>query len=232
MSSSSSKDVMRGEWLRLLRNGLQIDDWGGQLDESTAEYRKLIRLMNTHSNEVKLTAAERTIVESAKEAIHQRVVNIEDFSGEAGLSLQEFRQILPCVQSVFTANQIPFPLNLSRFGFSVSAGEVKKVSKEKRSKSFGRIPSGHRSVSFVVNSIGLKDAQTYINPEIVVSVVSPEGKIIEAKTTPKSNRNEHQFIQFDYEIALTYTVEDLVSQNLSVFFEFKHYKVRYLTITD
>lgn len=229
---SEHKDVIRQTWLRALRHGISIDEWGGQLEESCDEYRSLARKMQTDVD-FKLTAAERSTLELLKGALALRIENIEDINGVKGLMLSELKQIVPCLEGIFTANPVPFPLDLTRFGFEVTAHEVEKISEERvkarqerpgRSKAQGRIPTGHRSISITVNSIGLKDAQTYIDPFIAVSVVAPSGEVLETKNTRKSNRSEHQFITYDDEIPLKYTIEQFIKGDLALFFEFNHFK--------
>lgn len=161
---SDAKTIAKNQWIRLLRHGIEIDEWGGQMEEASAEYKRCMRAMESQAE---LSPSERSDIERLKECLHQRVVNMEDINGRAGLSLRELKLVVPVMDSLFTGRSAPFPVDLSKFGFTVrerykvnfdihymilhqvTGGEVQKLSEEKivRLESIGRvnnsrIPSG------------------------------------------------------------------------------------------
>jgi hypothetical protein len=226
-----------------LAHAIQIDDWGGQLEEATTAYNTLRRKIQAACADVKMSHAERKTIHLICEALAQRVVGLNDMDGEEGISLNEVRQITPVLENVFTSRSVSFPIDMSRFDQGAEEsdeGEVHiterdgKVIETKVATRTARTPqkankvqSGHHSISFKITHIGLKDAQTYIHPSIEVSVVAHSGRapeVLETVSTPNSNRNGPQFVQFNHEVVLETTWEEMKRNDLSVFFEFKHYK--------
>jgi hypothetical protein len=81
-------------------------------------------------------------------------------------------------------------------------------------------------VSFRVEAWGLKDAEVYIDPITVVSLVDRFGKISESKTSEISH-HPRRATEVVFDQTLTFlgrSMEILVREEFSVFFEFQHWK--------
>jgi hypothetical protein len=84
---------------------------------------------------------------------------------------------------------------------------------------------GCSQLSITVRGVGLKDAQTYIQPFLSVSVRDRRGEVVErVQDTPWASTQEPTLVVFDQTIHLQTCVEDLKAGDCAIFFEFKHYK--------
>jgi hypothetical protein len=88
------------------------------------------------------------------------------------------------------------------------------------------ITHGERSISFEIDRLGIKDAGHYAKAHIRVIVASKNGDIIEEQSTDRSTKQsvEPPYVAFGQKIDLSTSFEQLVKQDLTVFFEFNHFK--------
>jgi len=86
------------------------------------------------------------------------------------------------------------------------------------------VKAGLTTVSIHVEKIGLKDAQTYINALLTVSVADPNGVVLESQDTPVSNNLRPNYVLFGCNVHIQTPMEEIMQKNLCLFFEFKHYK--------
>jgi hypothetical protein len=84
--------------------------------------------------------------------------------------------------------------------------------------------SAGTTIEIVIDRIGLKDAEVYIDPFIDVSVVRPGGQQMGAKqSTPGATKRRPQYINFNCTVHMQNTLED-IEPGSAVIFEFVHYK--------
>lgn len=84
---------------------------------------------------------------------------------------------------------------------------------------------GSTSVSIFLEKIGLKDAETYFEPHVTVTIVNEIGQLVgDPQDTPNSKNKKPQWVHFGHWIHLQPTWDELCNQKLTVFFEFKHFK--------
>ena len=83
---------------------------------------------------------------------------------------------------------------------------------------------GDKALLFDVVKFGLKDATSYIDPFVTVSVVNGSGILKEAtQDTPVTNRREPQHVMFGDTVHVQTPLKDL-GDDATVVLEFKHYK--------
>jgi hypothetical protein len=90
----------------------------------------------------------------------------------------------------------------------------------------GSFPFGCSSVSFLLHSIGVKDAEGYVNPFISIVVTSPTGPVVEVQDTPFLTLSDSidRHLTIDQTVHLHTTVDRIRTEGLSVFFELRHWK--------
>jgi len=79
-------------------------------------------------------------------------------------------------------------------------------------------------VSIKLDKIGLKDAQTYIDPLITILVVDQWGEILDQHDLPATTNRKPTYILFGNTIYLNKSLEDMNDTSASIFIEFKHFK--------
>ena len=84
-------------------------------------------------------------------------------------------------------------------------------------------------MSVYLEKIGLKDAQTYIDAHITVSIVrsGTKGSQVVESVDVKANSKKPakpNYVPFENEIHLKTSLEEVIEEDLTIFFEFKHYK--------
>ena len=75
----------------------------------------------------------------------------------------------------------------------------------------------------MISKIGLKDAEEYIEPTIVVKVVWNR-EIIECKETQVAKTKGNFYVDFEETVFMDNSFEDYQRRDVTFFFEFKHYK--------
>ena len=89
-----------------------------------------------------------------------------------------------------------------------------------------KIPTSTKSyLSVTVQKVGLKDAGSYIDPYVIVTVADARACVVEQQFTPVAARQTGQYVYFDDVVVnLDIPLEHVLEGNCSVFFEFMHYK--------
>ncbi|GAB5355540.1 hypothetical protein AAMO2058_000214100 [Amorphochlora amoebiformis] len=83
---------------------------------------------------------------------------------------------------------------------------------------------GLKTISIQIQSIGLKDALTYIDPFITISLVSQDGKSRGPRqNTKKTHQVRDRHVLFDQTVHIQTPLNNIHTGD-SIFFEFKHYK--------
>lgn len=85
---------------------------------------------------------------------------------------------------------------------------------------------GETGIRFEIERLGIKDAGYYAKPYIHVIVASTSGEIIEELSTDQSIKQsiEPPYVAFGQTVNLSTSLQQLIKNNLTVFFEFNHFK--------
>lgn len=88
------------------------------------------------------------------------------------------------------------------------------------------LSQGETGISFEIDRLGIKDAGHYAKPYIRVLVASTSGQIIEELSTDQSTKQsvEPPYVAFGQTVHLSTSFQQLVKNDLTVFFEFNHFK--------
>jgi hypothetical protein len=248
--SLKEKKAAKQQWLRVLQDALDADSWGQSI-EAVEEYEKLYRKLEQSINELHLTADEKGQCLKIAHSVQLRMntlqgqeAAINDQAGSAKqvasqkLSLDEVRGLVPVMQGLFdkSSSGAAFPIELKNYTATLekkeqSGGEVfiahdDRLEKEERGSLLlpPKAKSGQTTITIHIDKIGLKDAQTYINAFITVSVADLNGQIMESQDTPKSNSLKPNYVLFGHTVHVQLPLEEIQARGLCLFFEFKHYK--------
>jgi len=97
-----------------------------------------------------------------------------------------------------------------------NGGRLKRPKNPSASKSF---------LSISISRIGLKDAGTYLEPYMIVTVADARASVVEQQYTPVATNQDGKYVYFgDVTIHLDTPYEHIQEGNCSIFFEFMHYK--------
>lgn len=235
----NKKQTKRG-WMRCFKNGVDADSWGQAL-EAMDEYEKLIKSIEftLQNNELPLITEEKTTVLKIKLAVGERISAIDKGSG--GISLDEVKKLTKVFEDLFSVPIRNFPVQVNMSGQAVAndvldeadMAEIDTNSREpvdQKSKAEGgtllnpRDVPGSTTLEVFIEKIGLKDAQTYIDAHITVSVVDPTGnQVSERQDTPNCKKMKPNYVTFEQVVHVQTPLETL-AEGHCIFFEFKHYK--------
>jgi len=234
-SAEKNKRTAKVQWARILKDALNADSWGQSL-EATEEYERLARLIQQDIGEMSLTADEKVLCAKVRFALLERAAALQDLTGKAGIKSDEAKRLAPVMDDLFERPIKQFPIALPNFTInsieekdsSISYDEEKHdVIKEVAGGSLKPPPAarpGMTSITMVIEKIGLKDAEVYIQPHLTISVADSKGRVIESQDTPHSNRQKPNYVHFGTTVYLQTPLEELKQDSRCVFFEFKHYK--------
>jgi len=95
-------------------------------------------------------------------------------------------------------------------------GRLKKQKSPTNSKSY---------MTITIDRVGIKDAGTYLDPFMIVTLADARASIIEQQMTPVATTQRGQYVYFD-NIAVNFETpfEHVLEGNCGVFFEFCHFK--------
>eukprot|EP00656_Telonema_subtile_P050778 TRINITY_DN6663_c0_g2_i1.p1 TRINITY_DN6663_c0_g2~~TRINITY_DN6663_c0_g2_i1.p1 ORF type:complete len:871 (-),score=127.17 TRINITY_DN6663_c0_g2_i1:164-2776(-) len=90
-----------------------------------------------------------------------------------------------------------------------------------------RIVDDDNYLMFGVKHMQLKkDAHTYVEPHLLISVVDKKGRLIEAVQRTPDAQVEGQMLIFDYVVSVETNIATLVDRGGAVFFELRHWKLK------
>lgn len=243
------KKQAKQRWNKELKEALDADSWGQSI-EATEQYERLYRTLEMQIPELPLTPDERSTCLKVAHTISLRMATLqgqeaalnEQRSSAAPaqkLTLDEMRGLQGVLDDLFERNSsssAAFPIALHNFApglekqTSVRGDEVfiaheDRLEKEETGSLLPpKVKAGFTTISIVVDKIGLKDAQTYINSFLTLSVADAGGQVVEAQDTPKTNTLKPNYVMFGNTIHVQTTMEEIQNKDLCLFFEFKHYK--------
>lgn len=233
-----SQLACKAQWIQIYEQAVKIDEWGGQFEEAQEEYARLCRVIDNDRLVLKLTAGQKNTLQNIQTACRLRMQALEDIADTSGLSLPEMRRVGAAIEVLFSPREAttPFPVDMNSYSLHVpdvtdseSVFDTPTLADDRKGRLGGTlvhapesVQSGHHTLSIDIDKIGLKDAQTYINAFMTVSVVDGKGNVVSTQDTPATNRNAPQHVLFDVSVNIPQTMEELKDKYL--FFEFKHYK--------
>ncbi|CAK4069037.1 unnamed protein product [Aphanomyces euteiches] len=209
------------KWVQLLEAAVKADGWG-QVIEAVEAYEAAAAAILNDLPQVELGDDARDIVEKTIVTMNLRTTCLSSIDGaqlrptndEMQLVLQTFQRVLhhaPCV----------FPLDLAELA-TPTWSDAKPTAKSKKSKVAASTTDG---VTIFIEKIGLKDADRYIDPQIVVSVVDKTLAVVQDKVeTAVAMGRQSPYIFFETSLTLEANLDKLRQNDCTIFFEFVHYK--------
>ena len=94
---------------------------------------------------------------------------------------------------------------------------------------FSEMPTPARGRSYFsihIDRIGLKDAENYIDPYIVVAYANRRAEVVESQETPVAREKFEKHVVFNTEVHLHTPIEEMREAAGAIFFSFMHYKPR------
>mmetsp|Transcript_18917 Transcript_18917/g.30744 ORF Transcript_18917/g.30744 Transcript_18917/m.30744 type:complete len:294 (+) Transcript_18917:67-948(+) len=223
----------KARWKNLLEKALNYDQWGQGLEASEG-YMALLKDL-AKADELDLSPDERAIIAKSKAVIKARLKAVTSASLDSVDATNEAKNVMKAFESLFTGKEahehIRVKSGINVYASSDSNNKV-TIEEEKFDENAQNdllpppkdVRSGQQTISILIESIGLKDAPTYIDPFVTVSLVSKTGISKErTQNTKKSNRVEGKHVIFGQTVHIQ-TPLDSISCGDAIFFEFKHYK--------
>jgi len=227
----SAKTNAKERWISKLTKATDFDQWGQSLEASEA-YQDILRDLGS-SSKLNLTVDERSILAKSKALIKARAKAITSPNIERNdAGLLPVKDLVKAFEALFTGKEADVAIEV-KSGINLYADSIPNLD-DNKVKSFGEttllpppkhIKKGCQSISVNIESIGLKDAPSYFDPFISVSLVTADGKIHgQVQDTKKSHNNKDKHVIFHEKVHMQESLETILKEDMSIFFEFKHYK--------
>lgn len=227
------------KWDRTLASIIEEESFG-QIIEATEGYQKLVAKMRSATEDKNvsmpvpvLSPDERAVVMKLMKCFSARKqVLINQNSGYA-ITLDDIMNISRDFQKLFKGARFPVDtsqlssMNSAGDGFSDDAEDAPYHEENKGTllPCPTKLRQGDEIVKLSLNSIGLKDATSYLDPFFTISVRDADGNELEQSqdtaypTVPRKDKT----VQFDATIYLQTPLSRL-PDDAAVFFEFRHWK--------
>jgi len=233
-------------WEYLTRQAVSLEGWGQQV-EALEVYEKLRadveNNLNLHQNAA-MTA--RTTMMKFSQCIQGRIARIRN-PRSPGLEVEAISKLCDQFHALFTG-QAPFPIEIGSLKVAEGQARGGPTAMQTSDNAKSGIPSdvaigetkvgagtllappkvgrGEVVAKISVQRIGLKDAETYLEPFITVSVRDSMGKEIEGpQDTPTTTKRDKTYINFDCGVYLQ-TPLSRIPDTANIFLEFKHWKAK------
>lgn len=249
---AEARRVCSRGWCKRLETALQSDGWG-QVIEATEVYDELGHSILTVLDSLDPAASDRAFVNKTLVCVNLRSKVLSTSAEGEGPTVDQMALVLPALKLLFKGPTPVFPIDLKEFSSSGvdwrsavkpkprRGGAGAEASDDEGEAAAGgagpsrggtlqpcpRLISGMHYLSVDIESIGLKDAPSYIDPYFTISVFDPLGREMGvAQDTPKSNRHADSHVLFGSRVFVQTPLAELREANAAVFFEFKHWKPR------
>jgi len=235
----------RKEWQRLFKEATEGDTWG-DIETAAETYEKLdskildeLEVMG-HA----ISIQNQKVLNKIRTCISLRIEALNTpGQTNAGLPLNEMKKLAQVFEVIFKQNIDQFPI--SGIDSAIIESKRSSVQKEFRDgvvvtrpvdivadddtqhvseKKNETTSSGDATIHVYVEKIGLKDATTYMDAQVKVSVVDKGGRVIESQTTPKSRQAKATFVVFGNDLYFKTKTNNFENKGYNFFFEFIHYK--------
>eukprot|EP01062_Namystynia_karyoxenos_P063752 TRINITY_DN56553_c0_g1_i1.p1 TRINITY_DN56553_c0_g1~~TRINITY_DN56553_c0_g1_i1.p1 ORF type:complete len:308 (+),score=60.69 TRINITY_DN56553_c0_g1_i1:94-1017(+) len=233
-----------GRWETMLGDCLQFDQWG-QVVEAQDKYRKWLEDVAgcLREDSSGMMPEQRRQVKRLLTSLQLRLENIRhhsqgglsarpSLSGDGpGIDCATLARIRDRFRAYFFEGEawpIPIDAHALESGSEDGGEEDEDAFHDNKGTLLGPPRDRGRYLKITVDSIGLKDALTYLDPFITVSVRSGPGEpgLLEREQhtpQPTAKRDERR-IPFGVSLFIQTSIGDLVRQRGNIFFEFKHFK--------
>uniref|UniRef100_A0A915JMU8 C2 Aida-type domain-containing protein n=1 Tax=Romanomermis culicivorax TaxID=13658 RepID=A0A915JMU8_ROMCU len=222
MSKQSSTDATVLELQACFEKSLNYDLWGQRL-EASAEYRKFLDVFHSFHRPT-LDDSVETQLKSIVKNIHSRVeyldgstTEINEESSSAEKMRENFREF--CKIFYFPKQEYMRRRLSSTVVIDVcSKHAILPPCVDKK--------TGQTYCTITIDKIGLKDADSYVDPFITISVKDNEGRdLTPIQNTKPSYYTEGKYIIYKVDIYIQKSLEEL-PKGYAIFFEFNHFKER------
>lgn len=235
----SEREQLKSAWKARLQKAVQLDDWG-QLIEAQEEYQKLAVAIGHSYGTGVLQSFEKDIAHRIVLCLSARVQSIQELSDKV-ITPQDIKLLDRAVDQVFSGQAPAFS---ETWSFPIPGFKYHDVTpimghdgeifceETHEGTDFQHTHAALSNVNGTVVSLkilrmGLKDAETYIDPFLTVIAASASGTIMDqhdVPTQPMERTVNH--VIFNHTIYLRISLEDMQRSQCSLFFEFKHYKAK------
>eukprot|EP00357_Protocruzia_adherens_P007272 CAMPEP_0115018210 /NCGR_PEP_ID=MMETSP0216-20121206/28643_1 /TAXON_ID=223996 /ORGANISM="Protocruzia adherens, Strain Boccale" /LENGTH=279 /DNA_ID=CAMNT_0002389307 /DNA_START=42 /DNA_END=881 /DNA_ORIENTATION=+ len=212
---TSQRTILKNKILQQYSCILEYEEWG-QVAEETDILEELISFITDAVEFITLEPPEKKFLNSFMAVLKQKLDQYK-YGKSSNIMKEHLTEIKPYLQMLFDEEGLEFP--------HITEKGVMSANQLKNSSQYANLlrPKGTQ-IYLDVERIGLKDAGNYIHPMLTISVVDQFGKPISMQDTPYAERQLDQYIFFNTEVNLEITYEEILEQQLYLFFEFKHYK--------
>eukprot|EP00760_Papus_ankaliazontas_P022047 PhM_4_TR18789/c0_g1_i2/m.75932 len=234
-------------WEYLLKECLELERWGQQL-EALELYERLQRDVNKTLSESQsdVGATQRSCMMKLSQCLQGRTAKLRNLRA-SGLDVDGIKAITESLFAVFDGSR-PFPVELRALRVSLGADGATAASSSLNEPSTPlsasvqsmisgntfvgggtllappRVPRGDSVVKITIDSFDLKDATSYLEPFIAISVRDHAGRALETpQDTPNAIKKDGTKVFFGHTCFLQ-TPLSRFDPNSNVFFEFKHWK--------
>uniref|UniRef100_K3WDJ8 C2 Aida-type domain-containing protein n=1 Tax=Globisporangium ultimum (strain ATCC 200006 / CBS 805.95 / DAOM BR144) TaxID=431595 RepID=K3WDJ8_GLOUD len=234
-------------WCSGLQRAIETDGWG-QVVEAVEAYERLAAQLTQEASQFhQLSKDQSRTIEKVAGSLDLRVKCLSAVDGErASPTKDDMEDVLEValdkvLESVLSDTPQVFPLDLGavarRRGTKASTVQVveeaddlvddESLTAAATAAAAARRPrrKGETYLDLFLDKIGLKDASTYTNPTLVISVIDRDGNAMEEKhETFVGSCSEPQHVSFHARIQLETSLKDMDERGAAIFFEFYHYK--------
>ncbi|CEM20092.1 unnamed protein product [Vitrella brassicaformis CCMP3155] len=232
MSVSTEKGYIGREWAEKFRQRVQEDSWG-QLLEAQEGYTDLASVMAAKQGRIYLTSEEQDLMHRLILCLSARAQSLRTM--REIVSLQDMKALIPVFETLFSSDKAPFSVEPHKYANvqpvrPSTAGEIICGDTDEPYSDFQHVSQALQKVqgtlvAIKIDKIGLKDAQTYINPFMTVLIAENKNQIVlSSHDTPVATERTDDYVVFGCTVYLGLSLEDMQRKDCSIFFEFKHYK--------
>uniref|UniRef100_A0A7S4DH32 C2 Aida-type domain-containing protein n=1 Tax=Lotharella globosa TaxID=91324 RepID=A0A7S4DH32_9EUKA len=218
----SKKHTAKKGWLRALKAAHEHDQWGQSI-EATDGYTDVLKMLG-NVDDLNLTVNEREIVAKSRAVVKERMEAIT--AGKGATTAKEVKGVVQAIEGLFTGKDVEVDIKV-RSGVNIYADSKQNMITDFVENALlpppRSVKPGSQTISIVIKSIGLKDAPTYIDPFITVSVVRNGKQIGPIQDTKKSHVVKDKHVKFEETVHIQTPLDEFTGGH-SIFFEFKHYK--------
>eukprot|EP00736_Rhodelphis_marinus_P009629 Rmarinus@m.6 len=237
----SEKLILRNKWVKDFTEACDRDSWG-QMMEAVEGYERLAENMASAEKSMQLTHAERSYIGKLVACLHLRIKSLQDATPNA-LKLEQIKLLGEAITNCFMTNE--FPLDLAQYNTtSLHASTRTNVGVEQDAvvtapvddhEAAGNVPKGtklgppkmtrgNKYLTISIDKIGLKDAETYIDPFVSVHVFDRSGDEIESSQDLEvCNKKRHNYVVIGQTVHIQSPINHF-HEGTVIAFEFKHWK--------
>eukprot|EP00994_Dinema_validum_P007601 NODE_636_length_1480_cov_71.000000_g473_i0.p1 GENE.NODE_636_length_1480_cov_71.000000_g473_i0~~NODE_636_length_1480_cov_71.000000_g473_i0.p1 ORF type:complete len:293 (-),score=63.79 NODE_636_length_1480_cov_71.000000_g473_i0:547-1425(-) len=220
-------------WERLLTSTLEKESFGHVL-EATESYQTLVTQLGAELKEKQVTSLsgdERACIIKLQQVCNARALMLKSTNAlRFSVTLEDMQLLKKDFPKLF--NGLPFPISTTSLPvlqqparedddatlFTDNGGKLHPCPT--------KLVPGDRILKIHIKEVGLKDAMTYLEPSICVSVRDGSGSLLsngEQETPHPVGRRTDTSIPFDATVFISTPINKL-PEDAGIFFEFRHYK--------